>query len=133
MNSVKRTAIVVGVLFIVSTVAGILNLGFLVPLLDDPDYLVEFAANESQVIVGVFLELLCAGAFVGLAVMIFPILKRLNERIAVGYVVARSFEAVPFVIGAFSIIALLALSREYVQAGAPDAAYFRTLGILFAE
>ena len=98
MNS-KKTAQVVGVLFIISTVAGVLNLGFLVPILNDPDYLVRFSADETQAIVGVFLDLICAGAFVGLAVVIYPILKALNERIALGYVVARSFEAVPFVVG----------------------------------
>jgi hypothetical protein len=129
----KRTAIIVGVLFIISTAAGVLNLGFLVPLLNDPDYLVRFSANETQVIVGVFLDLICAGAFVGLAVMIFPILNKLNERIALGYVVARSFEAVPFVVGVFSIISLLALSQHYVQTGAPDVAYFQTLGVLFVK
>jgi hypothetical protein len=122
----------VGVLFIISTVAGVLNLGFLVPLLSDPDYLVNLAVNDNKVIIGVFLDLICAGAFVGLAVMILPVLIKFDKRIAVGYVVARSFEAVPFVIGVFSIISLLTLSREYVQAGAPDASYFRTLGTLFA-
>ena len=67
MDPVRRTAIVVGILFIISTVAGILNLGFLVPLLNASDYLGEFAAHETQAIVGVFLDLICAGAFVGLS------------------------------------------------------------------
>ena len=70
MGSTKRTEVAVGTLYIISTVAGILNLGFLVPLLNDPDYLVGFAANESQVLVGVFLDLICAGAFVGLGLML---------------------------------------------------------------
>jgi len=130
INSNKKTARIVGALLIISTVAGVLNLGFLVPVLNDPDYLINISANENKVIIGVFLDLICAGAFVGLAVMIFPILKKLNETIALGYVVARSFEAVPFVIGVFSIISLLTLSQEYVQAGAPDAFYFQTLGAL---
>jgi hypothetical protein len=127
MNSLKKTAVIVGVLFIISTVAGVLNLGFSVPLLDDPDYLAKISANENQWLIGVFLDLICAGAFVGIAVVILPVLKRFNETIAVGYVVARSFEAVPFVIGAISLLSLLTLSREYVQAGV-DAAHFLPLG-----
>ena len=98
MNSNIKTARIVGVLFIISKVAGFLNvvsLGFL----DDPDYLVNVSANDNQVIIGALLDLICAGAFVVIAVMIFPILKKLNDGIALGYVVARSFEAVPFVGG----------------------------------
>ena len=131
MNSYRKTSIIVGVLFILSTAAGILNLAFLVPILNDPDYLINVSANEIKVIIGVFLDLVCAGAFVGIAIVIFPVLKKYNEKIALGYVVARSFEAVPFVIGVFSIISLLTLSQEYVQAATPDASYFHTLGTLF--
>jgi hypothetical protein len=123
----KRTAMIVGILFIISTVAGVLNLGFLVPLLDDPEYLVNVSANENQWIIGVFLDLICAGAFVGIAVVIFPVLKRFNETIALGYVVARSFEAVPFIIGVIGLLSLLTLSQAYAQAGA-DVSHFQPLG-----
>jgi hypothetical protein len=127
-NSSKKTAVVVGVLFIISTAAGVLNLGFLVPLLDDSGYLVSISANETQWTVGVLLDLICAGAFVGIAVVIFPTLKKYSETIALGYVVARGFEAVPFVIGVVGLLVLLTLSQEYVQAGTPDARYFLPLG-----
>ena len=129
MNSIKKTAKIVGVFYIISTVAGILaNLVFLEPILNAPDYLITVSAHENQVIIGALFDLICAGAFVVIAVTIFPILKKLNETIAVGYVVARSFEAVPFVIGAISYLSLVPLSQEFVQAGAPDASYFQTAG-----
>ena len=100
MNTHKKTAITVGVLFIVATVAGVLSaLVLLQPILTAPDYLVKFSENENKVILGVILDLIGAGAFVGIAVVIFPVLKKFNETIAVGYIVARSFEAVPFIIG----------------------------------
>jgi hypothetical protein len=128
MNSIKKTARIVGVLFIIATVAGILSVVILGPILADPDYLIGFSENENQVIIGALLDLLGAGAFVGLAVMLFPILRRHNERIAIGYIVARGFEAVPFIIANISLLSLLTLSQEYVQAAAPDASCFLPVG-----
>ena len=133
MNSNRKTAIIVGVLFIISTVAGILSAVFLEPILNAPDYLINVSANENQVINGALLELICAGAFLGIAVMMFPILKKYNENIALGYVVARILEAVPFVVGVISLLSLLTLSQEYVQAGAPDAPHYLPLGTLLLE
>lgn len=128
MDTSKKTAVIVGILFIISTLAGVLNLGFLVPLLNDPAYLVNIAANENQWIIGVLLDLLCAGAFVGIAVVIFPVLKKHSGTVALGYVVARSFEAVPFLFGAISLLSLLTVSQAFVQAGPADAAYFLPVG-----
>ena len=89
MNSNRNTARIVGVLFIISTVAGILSALLIEPILNAPDYLINVSANENQVITGALLELICACAFLGIAVMMFPILKKHNENIALGYVVAR--------------------------------------------
>jgi hypothetical protein len=124
----NKTAITVAVLFIISTVAGFLSyIVVLAPILQVPDYLSNISANANQVVLGMLLDLICAGAFVGLAVVLFPILKRYSESTAIGYVVARTLEAVPFVIGAISLLSLITLSQEYVQATAPDAS-FQTLG-----
>ncbi|MDP8208331.1 MAG: DUF4386 domain-containing protein [Candidatus Electryonea clarkiae] len=130
MNLERKAAIIVGVLFIISTVAGILTVVLLEHLLKDPDYLTKVAANETQVIIGAIFDLICAGAFVGIAIIIFPVLKKHNENIAIGYVVGRSFEAVPFVIGVTSLLSLLILSQEYVQAEVPDVSSFLPLGSL---
>ena len=130
MNSNKKTAIIVGVLFITSTVAGVLSVIFLGSILNASDYLIKVSKNESQVIIGALLELICAGAFLGIAVMLFPILKKHNENIALGYVVARIFEAVPFVVGVISLLSLLTLSQQYVKAAAPVASCFLPLGTL---
>jgi hypothetical protein len=128
LNSSKKTARIVGVLFIIATVAGVLSQAFLGSILNSPDYLINVSANEYQVVIGAFLDLMGAGAFVGLAIAIFPIFKKHNERIALGYVVTRSFEAVPFIAANISLLSLLTLSQDYVQAAAPDASYFIPVG-----
>ena len=129
MNSEKKTAIIVGVLFITSTVAGVLSIVLLGPIINAPDYLINISAKENQVIIGALLEIIMAAAFVSIPVMLFQILKKHNKSIALGYVVARIFEAVPVVVGVISLLSLLTSSQEYVQAGAPDAS-FQTLGTL---
>ena len=128
VNSTRRTAIIVGVLFIIATVAGVLSVAFLGPVLANPDYLINFAANGNQIILGALLDLVGAGAFVGLAIVIFPVLKNHNESIAIGYIVARSFEAVPFIVANLSLLSLLVLSQEYVGMSTPDAANFMPVG-----
>ncbi len=120
-----KTARIIGALFILATVVGSISaLGILDPILTAPDYLVKFSENENKVIIGAILDLIGAGAFVGVAIVIFPIFKKHNEGIALGYVVARSFEAVPFIVANIMLLGLVALGQEYVKAGAPDAFYF---------
>jgi hypothetical protein len=79
----------------------------------------------------VLLWVINAAAVVGIAVLMFPILKQHNESIALGYVGSRTIEAAISIVGEICVLALLTLSQEYVKAGAPDASYFQTLGTLF--
>jgi uncharacterized protein DUF4386 len=127
-HSSKKIAVIVGALFIVATAVAVSSVAVLGPILDDPDYLVNLAAHENQVIMGALLDLVGAGAFVGLAVVILPILKKHNETIALGYVVARSLEAVPFIVANISLLSLLTLSQEYAQSAAPDVSCFLPVG-----
>lgn len=130
MNACRNTALTVELLFIISTVAGVISVALLGSLLTDPAYLDRVVTNANLLIIGTFLELICAAAFVAIAVVIFPILKRSSERVAVGYVVVRSFEAVPFIIGAISLFSLLTLGTEFVEAGVSIASHFQSLGAL---
>ena len=129
MNSNKKTARIVGLLFITATVAGVLSLVFLGPLFD-PDYLINVSANENQIILGVLLVLILAFAVAMIPVMMFPIFKEHNEALALGYVVFRVFEAVVIIVSSLILLSLLTLSQEYVKAGAPDASDFQAFGTL---
>jgi hypothetical protein len=124
----------VGVLFIIGTVAGILSRVFTGPILDDPDYLINVSANENQILIGALFVLIMAFALAMVPVMMFPISRKHNEALALGYVVFRgALETVTYITGVISWLLLLTLSQEYVKAGAPDASYFRTLGTLLLE
>jgi len=130
MNTNRKSATIVGLLFIVATVFSILGtLVYIGPILDDSDYLTNVYANENQVLVGVLLKLIAAGAVAGTAIALFPIFRKHNEALALGYVGGRTIEAVFIIISAISALLLVTLGREYA-AGAPDASNFQTLGTL---
>ncbi len=136
MNTSKKTARIVGVLFIIGTVAGVLSGVFTGPILvlDDPDYLIKVSANENQIIIGMLLVLIMGFALAMVPVMLFPIFKKHNEALALGSVVFRgALEAVTYIAIVISWLLLIILSQEYVKAGAPDASYFQTLGTILLE
>ena len=129
MDTNKKTARIVGVLFIIGTVAGILSIAFTEPILDDPDYLIKVSTNENQIIIGALLVLIMGLALAMVPVMMFPIFKKHNEALALGYVIFRGgLETVTYIANVISLLLLITLSQEYVKAGAPDASYFQTLG-----
>ncbi len=133
MKTNRKTAIAVGALYIAATVAGVLTVAPLGSLLDGPDMLTKIAANESQMIMVVFLEFIMAVAVAGVAFMIYPILKqdadtKSKEGLAVWYLGSRITEGALFLVGILTTLSLLTLSQEFVRTGAPDTSYFQTGG-----
>lgn len=125
----RKTAIIVGVLYIIGTVAGVLSLVFAGSILNAPDYLIKISANENRIITGALFVLLMGLALALVPVMMFPILKKQHEGLAVGYVIFRgALEAVCYIGMTVSWLLLTVVSREYVHAGASNVSYFQTLG-----
>ena len=129
MDSTRKTAIIVGVLFIAALVSSMLS-GVFSGSINDPDYLTAVSANENQLLIGVLFQLILTASVVAIPIMMFPIFRKFNERLALGYVVARIFEGFFDIVIAMSMLLLLTLSREFVAAGAPLAPYFQTSGAL---
>jgi hypothetical protein len=130
MNSNRKTAIIVGVLFLTAMFTSMLGDGLIKSIIDVPNYLINVYPNKTRVITGILLQLICAVAVVGIAVLLFPILKKHNEPIALSYVGLRVIESAIIFISAISILLLITLSQEYVKAGAPDDSSFQTSGSL---
>jgi hypothetical protein len=129
MNSNRKTAIIVGVLLILALVSTTLS-GSFAGSIDDPDYLRAVSAHENQVLIGVLFQLTLTASVVAIPIMMFPILKKHNERLALGYIGARIFEGFFDVVIAISMLLLLTLSREFVEGGAPVDSEFQTSGAL---
>jgi hypothetical protein len=128
MNTYRKNAIIVGVLFIIATVLGVLGRSFYQPILDAPDYLIKISANENQVIIGGLLALLAAFACAGIAIGLYPVLKKHHEALALGSVGLRIMEGMLIIVGVVGLLSLLTLSQEYVTAGASNASLFQASG-----
>ncbi len=123
----KKSARIVGALFLLAIVVSILGGGLIDTVLDAGN-LGDLSASSTTVIAGVLLELINGVAVVGIAVFMFPIFRKTNEALALGYVAFRIIEAVIIVAAVVSPLTLIALSQEYTAAGAADAAYLQALG-----
>jgi len=128
MSSHRKTARWVGVFYIIATVAYSLSTILLDPILRGSDYLTKAFENENQVIIGTFLVLIDSIAVAAISIVIYPILKKHNNVLALGYIGARVVEGTLFMMNAITTLTLLTLSQEFVRAGAPDTSYYQTLG-----
>jgi uncharacterized protein DUF4386 len=114
----QKIARVTGVLFLITFITAIPPVFLLyVPVLDDPRYIVGGGADNS-VLLGAFLELILIIANIGTAVVLFPILKRVNEILALGYVTARVIECVFIAVGILSLLSVVTLRQEAAGADA---------------
>ena len=130
MDSNRKIARIVGVLFLTGMITYLVGMVFYRPTIDDLNFLINVSANSTQVVIGILLQLIMGATAAGIAVMMFPIFWQLNKNIALGYLSARVVEFACVIVGELSILSLLSLSQEYVKAGTPDASYFQTLGAL---
>lgn len=129
MNTYRKTALIVGVLFIIGTVAGISSGIVTGPILGASDYLAEVAANESSIVLGALLVLVMGFPLAMIPVMMFPIFRKYNEPLALGAVVFRgALEAVTYMVMATCWLLLISVGREFVNAGAADSATFQAIG-----
>ena len=129
MDSYRKYAIIAGVLFIIATGADILSFLFLGPI-TDTNYLVSVSENKGLVATGALLLFIGGAAAIGIAISLYPVLKKFNAGLALGAVVFRTVEGVLWFVSVHGLLLLITLSQQFVKAGAPDASYFQTLGDL---
>jgi Domain of unknown function (DUF4386) len=130
MDSTRKVAVIVGVLFIIATVTAIIGLFLYGPILNDPNYIIRGSANETQVRLGAFFELVLAFAVIGTSITLFPIIRKQNESIALGYVCFRLLEAAIIVVGIISLLSVVTLSQEFTETADPNVPSFLTAGSL---
>ncbi len=131
MDSNRKAAVVAGVLFIVATVADIISRAvFVQPILSAPDYLAGVSANEGQVLLGALLLVIGAVAAAGIAIALYPVLRKHNEGLALGSVGFRLIEGALYLGIVVSLLMLVAVSRESASAGAAASSAYVVPGAL---
>ncbi len=126
----RKTAAVVGVLFILGTVPALLSMPLALNTVNAPDPLIAISTNEGQMILFTAIKFIMGVACAGIGLALYPILKKYNESLAIGSAGFRVIEGMISVVGALLYVALLALSQEFVKAGAPAASYFQTADVV---
>ena len=139
MDSDKFTPRLLGMMFVIVIVIGVLSGNLLTPLnfkmTGPPDNISEtminFSDNATMVQMSIVGFLIEAVAIVLLTVLLYTTLKKQNKIIARWAFGLWIIEAVAIAVREINAFSLLYTGQEFVKAGAPDSSYFQTLGSLF--
>ncbi|HEY3437367.1 MAG TPA: DUF4386 domain-containing protein [Actinotalea sp.] len=129
MSSHNVNARVAAVLFICATIASLVDRALLSPVLSSPDYLAAIAASSDRVTAGAFFQVIAGLTSAGIAVALYPVLRRSAEGLALGSVGLRFVEGALYIVGAIGALLLVSLSR-LVAAGTEAASSASTSGAL---
>ncbi|MFB5664044.1 DUF4386 domain-containing protein [Alteribacillus sp. HJP-4] len=126
----RRTAVFLGLLLIISFVFGILSS---VPVLEQPDFLEKLSEIEMQVLIATFFQAAMAVVYVCITVLLYPIIKRHNKSLAVGYFGFRIIGAGFLFASIGSLLLLLWLSQNFIGANPANSPYFEIVAELLRQ
>jgi hypothetical protein len=124
--SSRRLAIAAGTLYLITHVTSIGAFALYEPILNNAGYSAG-SGSDTQVLVGVLFEIILALAVVGTAVTLFPVMKRWNEGVALGYAGLRTLEAGIIAVGVIPLLAIVTLRQQMVETVAADPATLTTI------
>ena len=110
----RRIARTFGVLYLITFATSIPALWLYQPVLDDPAGYIAGVGHDNKILLGAFLELLLIIANIGTAVVVYPLLKRVNEVCALGYVTARLVECTFILVGILTMVAVVDVAAQPV-------------------
>ncbi|WP_130736278.1 DUF4386 domain-containing protein [Flavobacterium sp. J27] len=112
MEILKNKIKLAGLLIIMGMVAGILSIS---PSVDSVNYLTEAAANFNQVIMSALFQFILFLMYLGFAIVLYPIIKKYNKSLALGFLSFRIIAGVVLLIGTVVLLSILVLSQEYAE------------------
>jgi hypothetical protein len=120
MNSIRKNAVITGVIFIIATVAALLAAAILPVIKIGTNYLTLVSSHSNQVATSAFFNLIAAFSSGGIAVSMYPVLKGSNLSLALGSVIFRAMEGVLYIVAVVSLLSLLMLSQDFTNAEVAD-------------
>src|ERR1700761_5334384 len=125
MTSLRKTALVAGIFYLITFIS-IPTLALYGPVKNHRDWILS-SGSHTGLLVGAFLEVVVTLAGIGTAVTLYPVVKRQNEGVALGFVAARVLEAVMIFTGVVSLLSLVTLRQDLgTAAGATTTALVTT-------
>jgi hypothetical protein len=130
VNTFRTTARVVGVVYLAGFVVGMVGDILIQSILGGPNYLSTVSANSTTVALGAILWLLAAAGDAAHGVLMFPVLKRHNERIAIGYLGFRIIDAAFIAVMVLFKLLQIPIGREYLKGAAPNTQALQALSTI---
>jgi hypothetical protein len=131
--SYRRTEILVATLWLLTAFGAIAGTALMNTVLVAPDYLTTVFPKSTTVIGGMLLWLINDFGIVFIGVLMFPILKKRSESMALAYLSMRIFEAIFLVVGVIFAMLLIPLSQAFIQARATDATIYQAIGSVLKQ
>ena len=133
MTSYRRTEISVALLWIITAAGAIGGASLINPIINAPDYLTLAFPKSITITSGMFGWMINDIGIVFIGFLMYPILKKHSESMALGYLSMRMFESLLMIVGVFFAMLLIPLSREFIHASTVDLAMFQTIGTILKQ
>jgi hypothetical protein len=134
MRSQRKTARLVGMLFIIQLMVAIISYSVILePILYRTDFLNELATRSTGVTMAMLLDLICGVAVFGIAILLYPILKVFSERVALFYAGQRLTELVGFMVGGFLLMTLLKIGHDIPGTSGTQATQLESIAVYLRQ
>lgn len=131
MNTYRKTSALVGILYALGTAAGVMSVALTGSILNASDYLPRIAENQNSIIAGALCILTMGIALAFIPVLMFPVLKKQNEAMALGYIIFRgALETVCYIASTICMLLLVPLSRMTPGMGEALSSNLQSIGAL---
>ena len=124
----RKTARIIGILFMIGTFGLFIGQALYNPILSSPEYLEITYPNRITVITGILVETIGYLGLVFIPLLLYPILKKHNETLALAYICFRLFESVLLSIAQITKLSIIGLSQDYLNNGSVDTPFFHNMG-----
>ena len=126
MTTLRKTAVVAGACYLLTFVTSIPTLGLYGPV--KKIGFITGTGSDAGVHFAAFMEVILALAGVATALALYPIVKRQNQSLALGFVTSRLLEASMIIVGVVSLLTVVTLKHNSTGATGADAAALVTTG-----
>jgi len=132
-GSDRTTARIVGALYLGGMVIGVAGNILIQAILTSPNHLSTIATSGTLLAIGTVFWLATVGGDAAHGVLMFPLLKRGSERVAIGYLTARIVDATFIAVMSLLIVVQIPLGLAYLKSGTPDRSYLTALGAVLTD
>lgn len=133
VNSYRKTARIIGLMYVLGFVVGIGGEILIKSVIDSPNHLSVISVSAMTIAIGALLWMLAVAWDALHGILMFPILKLYSERLAIGYLAFRIMDATFIAIMVLFILIQIPLAGEYLKSGNPDIGIFQSLSTLLSK